>query len=276
MRSKLKTFGKVILSMIGMIVLFVGIIGIGNYFQGIDQKLIGNIIVILFPVSVYFAVKIFNKKVNRLNSENYGFGFKNFVGNSLLGIGLAVSITILVLLIAKIFFDVQIEFMGLKNDFQTPLSNLLTTMIVVGVWEEFYFRGLVFNTFLKNNFGFHLSALVSSLLFSIIHWSSFDMTETSWFWYLGIVFIGYILVYIYTYTNSIWSVVFFHFLWNILASLMDNNKNEIGLFEVSNYIEHSKTIDNITVICLGLILGIILFLTKKGKGFNKIKSFEKK
>jgi membrane protease YdiL (CAAX protease family) len=276
MKNIFKTFGIVILSIIGMIILFIVVIGVGNYFQRIDQNLVGNIFMFLFPMSVYFAVRIFNKKVNRLNSETYGFGFRNFVGNTLQGIGLAIAIMAVVVLIAKMVFGIQVEFMGLKNDFQSPLLSLLATLVIVGIWEEFYFRGLLFNTFLKNDFGFHLSALFSSLLFSVIHWSSFDMTKTSWLWYLGIVFIGYIFVYIYTYTNSIWSVVFFHVAWNFIAELMDNNENKIGLFQISNYSEYSKTVDNITVVCLGLILGIILILTRKGKFFNKIKSFENK
>ena len=48
-----------------------------------------------------------------------------------------------------------------------------------------------------------------------------------------------------------------------MTYLMDNRENEISLFEVSNYIEHSKKIDDITVICLGLILGIVFFLQER-------------
>ena len=273
MKNKLKTFGIILLSMVGLTLLFITIIGIGNYFQGIDQKLIGNIFMVLFPMGVYFAVKIFNRKVNGLHSEKYGFGFKEFIFNFFSGICLAIGIMSLVLLITKLIFGIDIEFIGLKHDFQEPLLSLVLTLLIVGVWEEFYFRGLVFNTFLKNHFGFHLSAFISSVLFSIIHWSSFDMTETSWFWYLGIVFIGYILVYIYVYTRSIWSVVSFHFVWNLIATLMDNSENEIGLFEVSNYIEHSKIIDNITVFCLGIFLFLIVVLDKRIGGAKRIKLY---
>jgi len=59
-----------------------------------------------------------------------------------------------------------------------------------------------------------------------------------------------------------------------MTYLMDNRENEIGLFEVSNYIEHSKKIDDITVICLGLILGIVFFLSRKGRFYDKINAFE--
>ena len=257
-----------------MIVLFITLVGIGNYFQSIDLHIVGNIFMLLFPVAVYFAVKIFNKRINKLNSKTYGFGFNKFASTFLLGVGLALALQTFVLLISNLFFGVEIEFNGFKNDFEKPLLNLLTSLILVGIWEEFYFRGLVFNTFLKTSFGFHVSALISSLLFSIVHWFSFDMAESSWLWYLGIVFLGYLIVFIYTYTKSIWSVVSFHFIWNFMTYLMDNRENEIGLFEVSNYIEHSKKIDDITVICLLLILGIVFFLTRKGRFYDKINAFE--
>ena len=48
-----------------------------------------------------------------------------------------------------------------------------------------------------------------------------------------------------------------------MTYLMDNRENEIGFFEVSNYIEHSKKIDEITVVCLGLILGIVFSIKKR-------------
>ena len=273
MKNKLKTFGIILLSFIGLILLFLALVGTGNYFQGIDQSLIGNLFMGFFPIAIYFAVKIFNRKVNGLNSKQYGFGFKEFIFNSFLGFGLAIGITSLVLLIAELIFGIDIGFSGLKNDFQKPLLSLLLTLSIVGIWEEFYFRGLVFNTLLKNHFGFHLSAFISSILFSIIHWSSFDLTQTSWLWYIGIVFIGYIFVYVYVYTGSIWSVVSFHFVWDFIATLMDNRENEIGLFEVSNYIEHSKIIDNISVVCLGILLFFIVILDKRIGGAKRIKSY---
>ena len=273
MIKKFKTLGVLLLSTIGIIILLLANSEIGNYFEDINQGIISVILIIPFPILVFLAVGLFNKKINGLTFKNYGFKFQNFATSSLLGIGLAIAIMTITLLIANIFYGIKIEFYGLANDFEQPLLKTLSTLLVVSLWEEFYFRGLVFNTFLKNGFSFHFSALLSSVLFSIMHWFSFDMTETSWFWYIGIVFIGYILVYIYTYTNSIWSVVFFHLSWNFISGLMNNSKNEVGFFEITNYAEYSKIIDNIMVVCLGLFLGLLFYLTSKVANFNKIKSY---
>ncbi|MBV7440343.1 CPBP family intramembrane metalloprotease [Weeksellaceae bacterium TAE3-ERU29] len=263
MKRKVIVLGILLLSVIGMAGLFIGIILLANHIKVLGYKQLGNICMISFPLIVYFGVRLFNRKINKLKAKDYGFGFKNFIKNALTGIGLALIINVIVLLTAYLFFGIQINFMGLKEGFEKPLISLLMTMLVVGVWEEFYFRGLIFNTLLKNKFGFHTSALISSLIFSIVHWSSFDMNETSYFWYVGIVFIGYLLVYLYVYTHSIWSVAFFHFMWDILATLINNNENKIGVFEVQNYTKHAITIDNIYVVYLGIILVTILFISRK-------------
>lgn len=259
--------------MIGMIILFITVVGIANYFQNIGQKLVGNIFIFLFILLTYIYVKIFNKKINQLNPESYGFNFKNFGKNVLLGFVLAVLIITIALIIASTFFDIPIEFGGLKKGFSKPLFDLIMTVAFIGIWEELYFRGLVYNTFLRHKFGFHFSALISSIIFSIIHWSSFDMSETSWLWYIGVLFIDYILAFIYTITNSIWSVVSFHFIWNFMARLLDNQENEIVLYEIPNYAEHSKSLYNIMVMILGLVLMIILFLTRKKTVLERINSY---
>lgn len=271
MNSKIKTVGIIFLSMLSMMLLFVGIVGIGNYFHGIDRKVVGNIFMFLFPLATYVAVILFNAKVNGLSMKNCGFGFKKFLQNSLLGLGLCVVLIVFFLLMATLFSGIEVQFSGLNDNFHKPLLGLLSTLIIVGFWEEFYFRGLVFNTLVKNNFGFHSAALISSILFSIIHWSSFDMNETSWLWYIGIVEIAYILVYMYSYTNSIWYVVFFHFLWNAFAQLVDDSQNEIGLIAIKNYTAQSKILDDIMVACLGVIL--ILLWIRKVEGSKKIKSY---
>ncbi|PIE99590.1 MAG: hypothetical protein CR961_00235 [Polaribacter sp.] len=272
-KNKLKALGTVLISTIIMIISFISFVIIANYFKQNISKLAGNIIFLVFPIATYFGVKFFNNKVNNLNPENYGFEFKKIIKNSFLGISLALFTITTAIILINIFLDVEINFSGLKDNFHKPLLSLVLTLIIVGVWEEFYFRGLVFNHLLKNNFNFHSSALISSILFSVVHWSSFDMTETSWLWYIGIVVIGYILVYIYTYTKSIWSVVSFHFLWNFMATLLDDKENKIGLIEIVNYKQNAIMIDNIMVICLSsILLAILIFNTKKHHS-NKIKSY---
>lgn len=273
MKQKLKSLGWIILSVAAMLIIFIGLVGIGNYFQGIEQKMLGNLFMLSFPVATYFYVRFFNKKVNKLNARQYGFHFKSFFKNIVLGLGLALIILAIYFIIVEVFFGISVQFMGFKPNFETALLQLLITYALVGIWEEFFFRGLVFNTLVKGGFKFHTAAIISAILFSIIHFSSFDMTETSPLWYFGIVFIGYILVYIYTYTNSIWSVISFHFLWNCLATLMDDADNQIGILEVGNYAEHAIMLDNIMVVLLGIILALLLLSGKKITNSTSLKTY---
>jgi len=263
MKYKIFIIGKILLSAIGVMTLFAAIIGLGNYLQSINYKYIGNFFMMLFPVSVYGYVGYLNKKINKLSLADYGFTAHRLIQN--LGLGFIVSTVIMgaVLLASGPILGSTVEFMPLKENFLSPLISLAAMAIIVGVWEEFYFRGFVFNTLVNAKFGFHISALVSSLLFSILHWTSFDMDETSWLWYIGIVLIGYILVVIYTLSKSIWSVVAFHFLWNFYATLLDSEENEIGLSSIKNYAGGSKSIDNLTVIILATALALLLLFSHR-------------
>ena len=273
MKQKLFTIGIVILSLSGMLLLFALFIGIGSYCYSNEQKVIGNTFKILFLIATYIGVKIFNRYVNFLSPDSYGFHFKKFGKNVLIGIIIATGITALVLTVANIFFIIPFEFVALKHNYENPMVILILSTIGIGMWEEFYFRGLIYNTLLKNSFGFHISAFTSSVLFSLIHYSGFDMSETSWTWYIGIVFIGYILAFIYTITDSIWSVVSFHFIWNLIAKLLDDRGNDIGLIEIHHYSEYSKSLDDLMVIILGFVLLLILLLTRTKKVSAKIKSY---
>lgn len=273
MKKIFRTIGIVFLSNIGMLILYIGLYRFSYEFHEVDQDTLGNAMRIFFLISTYLAVRFFNKKVNGLTEKNYGFHFRHFTKNIIIGAFIAIAIFGILFLIANAFFGVQIEFSGLKSGFGKPLIFLISHLAVVAIWEEFYFRGFVFNTILKNNFSFYTSALFSALIFSMFHFRAFDLSQTSWLWFIGIVFLGYLLVYIYTFTNSIWSVVVFHIFWNFIVELMDGKVNKIGLFSIKDYIVHEKLIDNLAVVSLGVLLAIILSLARKKFISNKIKYY---
>ena len=224
LKPKLKTLGVILLATIGLFILVLIFKGIGSYTQNHLNEWIENVIMLLMPISVFFYVLVFNKKYNHLSGNIIGFYPHQFIKNIVLGITLAFVILLIAFIVASILFGVQFEFIAIKPDLGNPLWGLIMTNIIIGVWEESYFRGLVLNTLLKSNFGFHISLLMSSLLFSILHWGSFNMAETSYFSYIGIVFLGYILALLYMYFNSIWIVVSFHFLWDVIAQFISGPK----------------------------------------------------
>jgi membrane protease YdiL (CAAX protease family) len=153
------------------------------------------------------------------------------------------------------------------------LLYLVSHLVLIGMWQEFYYRGFVFNTMLKNNFGFHTSALISGIIFSMMHYRAFDLGQTSLLWFIGIVLIGYLIVFIYTYTNSIWSVVMFHTCWDFFIGLIDGKLNNIGLYSIKDYAVHEKLIDNLAVVTLGALLTVVLFLAREKIFADKIKMY---
>lgn len=268
LKQKLRVIGIILLAIICTIILIVSLGAASKHFKALGYNVIGNILSFLIVVVTTLGVIIFNKKVNKLGAKDYGFHLKKIDKSIVIGFGVSILIISAVLLIAHIFFNIQTEWIGLKNDFQKPLLLSLIVTFLIAVWEEVFFRGLIYNTLFKNNFGFHQSALISTIIFSLVHWSSFDMQTTSWFWYLGIALIGYILVILYSYTNSIWTAIIFHFSWNFLVDLMVENENEVGIYTVINYEKYSKTIDNIEVFLLGVTLIILLSLIGKKLPFK--------
>lgn len=270
MINSIKIIGIILSSLIGMAILYIFLFQFSYEFHENDQYTFGNALRILFVSATYYGIKFLNKKINGLSIKDYGFDCSDLIKNIFIGIILAIIIMIIILSLSHLFFGVQIKFGGLKTNFINAVLSTFSYYLIVGIWEEFYFRGFLFITFLKNNLGFNQSALISSVIFSLIHVKSFNLSETSWLWFVGIIFIGYIIVYIYTYTNSIWSVVFFHAVWDILCNFMDDMTNKIGLFEISNYTVYEQQIDNLAVGILGSLLVIIYFTSKKKNMSNKI------
>ena len=269
MKTKLKTLGVILLTTLGVGILVVIFKGSGSYAQKHLNEWVENAIMLLMPISVFVSVLIFNKKYNRLSGNTIGFYPHQFIKNIVLGITLAFVILLIAFMFASILFGVQFEFIAIKPDWGKPLLELIMTNIIIGVWEESYFRGLVLNTLLKNNFGFHISLLISSLLFSILHWGSFNMDETSYFSYIGIVFLGYIFALLYIYSNSIWIVVSFHFFWDVIARFISDPKdNKIGLMGIKDYALNSKNVDNAEVLVLGVFLVLLLYFTLKKEPKN--------
>ncbi|WP_350287404.1 CPBP family intramembrane glutamic endopeptidase [uncultured Croceitalea sp.] len=235
---------------------------LSKHLKAIGYNEIGNFVSASIVVITIMGVIMFNRIFNKLGPKAYGFHFKNIKSHFAIGFGLAILIIALVLIMANTVFGIQIDWMGLHTNYEKPLILSVLVTMAVAIWEEVFFRGLVFTTLYKNQFGFHKSAAISTILFSLVHWSSFDMQTTSWLWYLGIAFIGYILVILYVNTHSIWTPIFFHFSWNFLVDLMTAKDNSIGLYSISEYERYSKLVDNIEVFFLGIAL-VVLWRSKQ-------------
>jgi membrane protease YdiL (CAAX protease family) len=267
MRNILSVSAKIFFPLLVVFILTIGL-------QWINTTLIesGYIVVAFslnfsFSVLFVFPVKWFNKKYNQLNADDYGFGFSGFFKNLTTGILIVVLIIGAVLLLAALF-GVSYVFIGLQKDAGIALLEMIASAWVVGVWEEMYFRGLLFNTLLKAKSGFHLAAFITTLLFTVLHAGSYDMEETSSLWFVVVILLSYILLYLYIATRSIWAAVAFHFSWDFIWDLLNDTENKTGPIHVKEYSGNAILLDNISIIVLGLFL-LVLVYTDRKRGWVK-------
>ncbi|MES2779575.1 MAG: type II CAAX endopeptidase family protein [Bacteroidota bacterium] len=99
------------------------------------------------------------------------------------------------------------------------LLSTILTQAVVGSYEEIIFRGLLFLGLLIRSKNLFISAFLSAVLFSLIHFQSYSLTH-HWYTHLGIVSIGMVLGYIYFITKSLWAPIALHFANNFFGHIL--------------------------------------------------------
>lgn len=113
----------------------------------------------------------------------------------------------------------------LKNDidFHIGFNEWLNTILLVGIIEEIVFRGFLLRKFMEL-FSFWKANTMTSLLFVSIHFPIWFYKELFTFPYIiSSIVVAFILSImfglIYKKTNSLWSVLIIHSLYNLLVSL---------------------------------------------------------
>lgn len=165
----------------------------------------------IWVIPVMFLVKIMEKD-NPLSYLGLRHNFKK---------GLRWVSWVSLVFILYLFFNLTV----LKNDidFQMGFSKWLNTILLVGVTEEIVFRGFLLRK-LMDTYKFWIANTITSLLFVSIHFPiwlykglfeyPFILSSILTAFVLGIIF-GFV----YKKSNSLWSVIIIHSLYNLLVSL---------------------------------------------------------
>ncbi|MEZ4592013.1 MAG: type II CAAX endopeptidase family protein [Chloroflexota bacterium] len=98
--------------------------------------------------------------------------------------------------------------------FEAPAAMLVSTLaavLVVPLWEEFFFRGFIHNA-LRNRLGLWAAILLSSLLFGLFHIIPLQA--------LGAFLLAIPLAWAYEKSGSLWLVIYLHALNNLIAFLL--------------------------------------------------------
>ncbi|OMD50203.1 hypothetical protein BSK51_18040 [Paenibacillus odorifer] len=127
--------------------------------------------------------------------------------------------------LALILFYFVINLIVLNNniDFQIGFNGWLNTILLVGITEEIVFRGFLLRK-LMDSFRFWIANTVTALLFVSIHFPIWFYKGLFEFPYilssiLTVFVLGIIFGFVYKKSNSLWSVIIIHSLYNLLVLL---------------------------------------------------------
>lgn len=91
------------------------------------------------------------------------------------------------------------------------IADLIIAAAIAPVFEELAFRGFLF-TALRNRMGGILAAIVSTLVFALLHFYS-------WQGLLSVAIFGLVMCWVYSKTQSLWPCILFHALGNFQITL---------------------------------------------------------
>lgn len=154
-------------------------------------------------------VYVFRNFVDRKSFGSLGFSYAHLIPDSIIGLLLGV---VLICLGTTVIFALQgIEWIGRSFDAEELLISTVI-LLMVSFGEELVFRGYVLRNLMKS-FNKWFSLLISSVLFTLVHFSAGQTPVTALF----NIFLGGMLMGIaFIITRSLWLPVCFHFSWNFV------------------------------------------------------------
>ena len=190
------------------------------------SNLVTNTHAFILPVFVFLLVFLFHKifsKFSILTHLKYRISIWR-------GVFLCLAITILINFSYLLFLN------GVERLTLLPLNistfNMLLKQIVVSSYEELIFRGFLFLGLLIRSRRILLSAILSSIAFSAIHYQTYSLTE-HWPIHLILLSVGIILCYVYVIFKSLWVPIFLHFANNVIVNLFVFPEPMVGNFSLA-------------------------------------------
>lgn len=129
--------------------------------------------------------------------------------------------------LALVIYFIVLNFVVLQNNITVNIdfNEWLNTIILVGFIEEIVFRGFLLKK-LTETFMFWTANTITSILFVSIHFPIWFYNGLFEFPYIvgpmiTAFILGFIFGFIYKITNSLWSVIVIHSVYNLLVALFN-------------------------------------------------------
>ncbi|NFF68495.1 CPBP family intramembrane glutamic endopeptidase [Clostridium sporogenes] len=163
-------------------------------------------------ITLFIYIMLFRQKEKSL-FKNFNFNsvnLKNHLLIMLLSIGLAAIVcSCLLLLHNRLKNYGQISNALIYN--MQSLLGLICYIILMPIFEEIFFREIIFNE-LRNNLNIIISILIQAIIFGLSHGNLIQGIYSFIFAILA--------AHVYLWTNSLYSSIFFHIIFNLMASLI--------------------------------------------------------
>ena len=183
-------------------------------------------------ILIYYFTKSFK---NLLTKQSFKLiSLKTTFYISLLGIGFSILLLTLIFYL-DVFFPSYREISKQILTLNNSIINLICSIILIPIFEEIMFRGIIFN-FFRKNYSLTFSIIFQALIFGVFHGNSLQVIYT----FIG----GIALALIYIYCDSILGNILLHIIFNLCGSIIIPKLLFIN--ETINY--------------LLLIIGIIIFI----------------
>ncbi len=141
-------------------------------------------------------------------------GFRAFEPRMMaMGCGLLVGIYIVTFCQNVVMLLLHVELQsesvaGLLTSGQSQIDLALSTIVAAPFAEEILFRGFLFQGF-RNGYGWKKAALISSLIFAVMH---FQLSV-----FIPTLLLGLLFATLYNRSNSIWPGIILHLFMNLIA-----------------------------------------------------------
>lgn len=202
-------------------VLVISLFGIINFnkIQSTDEfnALINSYVYLLTGISAIFTLiiyaivlKIRKRNIIKICKFNK-LRIKDVIYTILISFGIAaLSCSLVSILKDKFEYNVGENLSNSNNIFLT----LFITIIILPTFEEILFRGLIFNE-LRSKYNITLAVIIQGIIFGTMHGNVIQGIYT--------VILGVILSMIYIWTDSIYSCIIGHIVYNFLGTLVVPN-----------------------------------------------------
>lgn len=214
-RSNLFSLIIIVLQILGAFI--IGAISVAHKFSATQILLFSDLFILLLPINVYFIItKLPVKETLRFNK----LGLVDIIITIAIGF-LFIPIGSFLSIITSFFFENNV--VDVMN--QLSVSSNITFFIIIAllpaILEELAVRGIILSGY--KNISIHKAAIITGLIFALFHLNPPQFLYT--------FILGIMLAYVVYYTNSIFSSMIIHFIFNGFNSLvfiyMKNNNSKV-------------------------------------------------